>query len=581
MDTEKEIIAYKKKIQFDNLNLVFIILSIYIELYMLRVFSGTFKTLAPMYFMINILLLYSLIMIFYSIFKKIKPTLIVIYTCIFVILGVLNYVVIDITGSPFSFFNLYIWKSALNSLDSFSINFNMYFYIAVFIFIVNMILVIFFIKEDEWVNRISKKKLFVLGVFIILTIWLFATPKLYYITNKSDYKYGTLYRFLKTTKNVSLEKPAGYSEQKVKEILDKYKDNTQINIEDKPNIIVIMNESLADINSIYNMGLENNLTFINSLSNNTKLYSTVFGNRTANSEFEFLTGFSTTFYSEDIIPYQKYIKSNKYTLVQLLKDSGYKTIAYHPYISTSYNRSEVYKFFGFDNIVFNDEIGRLNVSKIYDSDMNMYNKIIDLFENKEKKDKIFDFNITLQNHTPFSIDFEKMKMKYPEYLDKINDFEKEYQYKYNLDEKKLSTYLNFSNVSDKAFEYLVNYFKDYDEKVIILLFGDHQPKIKTLYNNEIKNYLVSYALWCNYEAPQEEIDKISVNYLSTVLTKMSGIENTKQFCFISELRKKIPVITRMKYLGDNNTWYKINDKKSPYYDLIKEYEYLQYYYMTH
>ena len=117
--------------------------------------------------------------------------------------------------------------------------------------------------------------------------------------------------------------------------------------------------------------------------------------------------------------------------------------------------------------------------------------------------------------------------------------------------------------------------------MIILLFGDHQPKISTLYNNEKKNYIVSYALWNNFGASQDEIDKISINYLSTILTEMSGIDNTNQFSYINELRKKIPVISRTKYLGDNKKWYKINDKKSPYYDQIKEYEYIQYYYMTH
>ena len=61
---------------------------------------------------------------------------------------------------------------------------------------------------------------------------------------------------------------------------------------------------------------------------------------------------------------------------------------------------------------------------------------------------------------------------------------------------------------------------------------------------------------------------------------MVGIENSKQFKFLYELRKKIPVITRIKYLGDNGKWYKINDKKSPYYELMQEYKYLQYYYMT-
>ena len=605
MDIDKKI---------ENKNLLFIIICLYMDLYILRLFSGTYKLMKIKYFLLNILLIYSLFMIGYFVLRKIKFTLLSLDIFIF-LFGTFNYIIIDITGSPFSFFNLFLWKSALNSIENFSINYSIYFYIAVIAFIFNTIFIIFFIKEDKWLEKVNKNLLLVCGLLIILITWIFATPKLYYITNKSDIKYGTLYRFLKTTKNVYLEKPDGYSIEKVQEILKKYdiyddivnidsdkgksintedsnntekssnKENDSQHIEknnenDKPNIITIMNESLSDINLVYDMGYEKNLTFINSFSNGTKLYSSVFGNRTANSEFEFLTGFSTVFYSEDILPYQKYVKTDKYSLVQLMKNNGYKTIVYHPYLSTSYNRKDVYKYFGFDSVLFNNELDNIGLAKICNSDISVYKEIIELFSKKDKNEKIFDFIITLQNHTPFSVDFEKLKNKYPEKIDKIQEFENIYEDKYNLEDDKVSTYLNLQNASDKAFEYLINYFKNYDEKVIILLFGDHQPKIKKLYNNELKNYNVSYAIWTNFDTEKEKIDNTSINYLSTVLTKMVGIENSKQFKFLYELRKKIPVITRIKYLGDNGKWYKINDKKSPYYELMQEYKYLQYYYMT-
>ena len=219
------------------------------------------------------------------------------------------------------------------------------------------------------------------------------------------------------------------------------------------------------------------------------------------------------------------------------KNNGYKTIVYHPYLSTSYNRKDVYKYFGFDSVLFNNELDNIGLAKICNSDISVYKEIIELFSKKDKNEKIFDFIITLQNHTPFSVDFEKLKNKYPEKIDKIQEFENIYEDKYNLEDDKVSTYLNLQNASDKAFEYLINYFKNYDEKVIILLFGDHQPKIKKLYNNELKNYNVSYAIWTNFDTEKEKIDNTSINYLSTVLTKMVGIENSKQFKFLYELRK--------------------------------------------
>ena len=43
MEIRKELIKINKRNKFENKNLVFIILSLYIQLYILQVFSGTFK----------------------------------------------------------------------------------------------------------------------------------------------------------------------------------------------------------------------------------------------------------------------------------------------------------------------------------------------------------------------------------------------------------------------------------------------------------------------------------------------------------------------------------------------------------
>lgn len=583
MESRKALLKINKKIKLDNKNLVLIIVSLYIQLYILQVFSGTFELYKFDYLFANIILLYSITIILFSVIKKIKLTLLITNVFTYWIFGFLNYFLIQVTDSPFSFFDIFIIKSGLNSIESFSIDYTKYFYIATFLFILNMLFIIFFISEDEWLNKLKKIPLFILGFFAIFIIWFFASPKLHYITYKSDALYGTLYRFLKTTKNVSLIKPDGYSEDKVKEILSKYSVEKNVaNDENKPNIIVIMNESLSDINSVYKMGLKDNLKVIKSNSNGTTLYSSVFGNRTANSEYEFLTGFSTVFYNEDIIPYQKYIKSKKYSLVEIMKNNGYKTYVEHPYLSSSYNRSEVYKMFEFDEVYFDNSINNINLAKICNSDLSIYKNIINYFEKKNKDEKVFDFIITLQNHSPYINSFEKYKNKYPEYEEKITEFENSYENKYNIDEnKKLTSFMNFTNLSDKAFESLINFFENYDEKVIVMMFGDHQPKLlNDIYKNEKKNYIVSYALWTNYDIEKEKISKISINYLSTVLLKIIGIEDKEYFNYISYLRRKIPVITRAGYLGDDGKWYKITDKKSSYYDLIKEYQYVQYYYMT-
>ena len=75
MEKFKSLIAFNKKGKIENKNLIYIIISIYLELYILQVFSGTFKIFKIQYFIANVLILYSFIFILFSIFKRIKLTL--------------------------------------------------------------------------------------------------------------------------------------------------------------------------------------------------------------------------------------------------------------------------------------------------------------------------------------------------------------------------------------------------------------------------------------------------------------------------------------------------------------------------
>ena len=135
--------------------------------------------------------------------------------------------------------------------------------------------------------------------------------------------------------------------------------------------------------------------------------------------------------------------------------------------------------------------------------------------------------------------------------------------------------------SDEAFEYLVNYFKKYEEPTIIMMFGDHQPNLvenypeifgenKEKYNE--KNYIVPMVLWANYDIKEKEWGDISMNYISNILFDNAGIEKNKYMEYLKELYKKYPVITTNIYKdskGKNNNYKNIPEK-------LKLYEYMQY-----
>ena len=97
-------------------------------------------------------------------------------------------------------------------------------------------------------------------------------------------------------KDLKIQKPKGYNKQKVKELLDSYKVEENDNVdEEKVNIIIVMNESFADLSEIYNIDSSaDNMPFYHSLKNrkNTvvgKMHSSQYGGGTANVEYEFLT----------------------------------------------------------------------------------------------------------------------------------------------------------------------------------------------------------------------------------------------------------------------------------------------------
>ena len=83
--------------------------------------------------------------------------------------------------------------------------------------------------------------------------------------------------------------------------------------------------------------------------------------------------------------YQVFIKSEMPNLTSGLDSLGYQTAAIHPYLSTSWNRTNVYRFFGFEAQYYQDDFAA-DASRVRDyiSDSASYKKIFELYENKRE-----------------------------------------------------------------------------------------------------------------------------------------------------------------------------------------------------
>ena len=149
-----------------------------------------------------------------------------------------------------------------------------------------------------------------------------------------------------------------------------------------------------------------------------------------------------------------------------------------------------------------------------------------------------------------------------------------------VEDPELDEYLSEIRDSDLALEKLINYFKEDEEKVLILFFGDHQAGLDLEKNESrwLSEREVPYLLWANYDI-EEKNEDYSTNFLSLLLYNYANLDTNSYVEFLKDFSRKIPVFTKFGYRDIYGKTYEIDDESSPYKEIIKEYQILQYYFM--
>lgn len=426
----------------------------------------------------------------------------------------------------------------------------------------------------------------------------FDTEKIKFDINEYTEEKGLVYAWYCQYVNSELVAPEGYSEASVDKLLSAFVDDETDDFE-KINIVVIMNESLTDYSSISDLNLEKDvLSKYHALDKNCKkglAIASIYGSYTCNSEFEFLTGESMGFLPVGTVPYIQYIRKKTDNICYDLKELGYKTIAVHPYYSAEWNRKTVYPLLGFDEMIFGEDFadGKLNVdNNISDmkaeegsfgeyeyvrgfiSDKECYRAILkELDDNKEPN---FIYNVTVQNHGGYEgSNTENDMIEHQVIL--MDDGSK-----VEIEKQEVNEYLYSVSKSDEAFDWFVNELEKLDEKTIVVMYGDHQPFLQEINsfltfdndNEMLQKYTVPYIMWANYDVDLTGMpDVVSLNYLSALVKKNTGIPLRTFDKFRLSLYEKYPVITA-GYIMDSSG--NITSNKGKYDGVIKDYEYVQY-----
>lgn len=601
----KKFIIYVRRITF--------IINPFVIFFMLEVMNGTIALMRPGVWPFTWILLFAIELIIYAVCRRPSLSMLILNFVMFPV-GLANLFIMNVRGTPFLPADILGVATATEVADhyTFSLSPSQFIVIPAF-FIWNLFIFRIALKKRKKENLKTDiiKRIVPVAVSVFIISIMYNTSILEACNIKDDVwnkvgscqKNGFYMNYFINLHYLKVSKPSGYSQERVKNIIEDtkndkikttettankkvisnsdFKMNTSLNGK-KPNIIYIMNESLADFSKIGKVNYNRDpLEFIHSMKENTISgldYVSVFGAGTSNSEFEAMTGNTMKFFPSGCNVYQQFMHDSTYSIAYYLKSLGYDCDAIHPSSAKNWNRINTYNSMKFDKFISIDDFKNPEYIR-YISDRESYKKVIELYENRDKSKPLFLFNVTIQNHGGY---LTNTNWKQP--------VEVEGKYYTEANE-----YLSSTKESDNAFKYLIDYFKTQKEPTIICMFGDHQPSIETEFYEDLlgkkqdkwelsdiqKRYATPFVLWANYDIGNAEDVVVGNNNLENLLLKSAGIELPVYNKFVEKVSETIPVMNVNGYMDNSGEWHNYGSEETDEIKkLLDDYDILQYGYYS-
>ena len=494
-----------------------------------------------------------------------------IVSLIWIILGIANNMILTFRGTPLTFSDFGMIKSAIELSDQYLSKNTMILIILLFISLI-LILCFVFLKCKKVKVRYFRSLCFLFIFFITFKLLLNYGLKENIISKNfwditGGYKqYGFSYSFFNSAINTGIHKPTGYSQNTITDIKDElsllaaesYNTvslNTSAEITDdssiketeidnsnstiKPNIILIQLESFINPNWITDITLNKNpVSNFESLSQEFSsglLAVPALGGGTANTEFEVITGMSTDFFAAGEFPYntiasKKAIPSLAYTL----KDLGYSANSLHNHEGKFYSRDLAYKNLGFDSFT---PIECMNVPERtpvgWAKDSVLIDEICNIITSTDNPDLVF--GISVQGHGNYPNDELEDKEIYI-----TNDYSKS-------NKNSLEYYINQVYEMDQFVGDLIEAVNNLNEPTVIAFYGDHFPAVGIEQSEVSINTLKStpYLIWDNMNLPKTDKDIEAYDLTSVILNKLSLTNTTLSILHNSDLDDE----TKKEYLN--------------------------------
>lgn len=541
-----------------------------------------FRNMSLLNMGINILTLFAFLIVIYTVTNRAWLSIIV-QEVVVTVLGVCNYYVLQYRGTPITAQDIPSVTTALNV--SADLEFSLQIVASVLVVVgAGCIIYAPFLRKEEVVRRKKYLWRIIFAAASVFFLWFIYfcdySPKpsntSAWVWRDQYWSYGYTacsFESVQRAANI-IEKPEGYTSEIALEKMQKYEEESDSADTggEKPDIILILNETFYDFSLTHDFSTDEPVTpYLDSLDDVIRGYVTVptIGGGTNRSEYELLMS-NSLYLMKDILPFWALDLKGENSIVSLLQEQGYYTMAFHQGNGENYNRNRKYVEMGFDDVFFEDDMEDYELVHGYISDQSGYEFLIEQYEQRDQSKPFFAYNLTIQNH----ISDQPMDLT----VHTTSGFE-------GLQER-ADIYLSCLRQSDEAFRYLTEYFEQVDRPVIICMLGDHGPEYagsvekKSDLSDVVQRYgdrCTPIYIWSNQGDMQGDWGITSLPYVVPKLLQTAGVQISPYYSYLEALSEEVPILTAYDSYSDKNGDIYGYQENSIYSEKIQDYWYFEYY----
>ena len=335
--------------------------------------------------------------------------------------------------------------------------------------------------------------------------------------------YGYPYCLAVTIFDTGINEPNGYSKALMEDIVNSEgeiketkKKNTDVNI------LFLQLETFIDPTEV------NFLSFSEDpIPNFRKLseeYSSGYykvpavGAGTANTEFESITGMSLHYFGAGEYPYKTILKEMTCESAAYdLKKLGYSTHAIHNNEANFYGRRTVFSRLGFDTFTSEEYMPDISDTTPmgWVKDHILTDEIFKTMESTEGPDYVY--TISVQGHGDYPtepvLSDPEIKVTGAESEEKNNAWE---------------YYVNQLHEMDQFVKELTDRLSELDERVVLVMYGDHLPTMDLKVEDMKNRYLfqTKYVMWSNFDMKKKDKNIAAYQMAAEVFNRLGIHEGT-------------------------------------------------------